>query len=247
MKRVKEVPQDLLDFMESRRQPTAAQFNKLNIFCTYPVRAVKMKILRFREDNEAFCTVIIPAVDVYVTENAMLKKGFLKRDAVSYFVSGTHKAFPYGHVYRDSGYVCLGNIFVPSAVPERSSAMPLETLFLHNDRNLSHGNSHLSIDDAMEKEIFKCMAENGIKCTRLSRKVESKNDIIANDEIWNLAADVAEQKPLPEALAIMSSVYGIVFREERRKEEEKRRQEELKALEGNQAQNAEETDREEEE
>lgn len=231
MKRVKEVPQELLEYMERRHTSVKVQLNNLNIFCTFPVRAVRMKILRGNDGNEEFCTVIIPAVDIYATEKSLLKKGFLKRDALSYFVAGTHKAFPYGHVYTDSGYVCLGSIFVPSAVPERSACMPLETLFLHNDRNLSHGNSHLHIDGKMEKDILTVISDNRINRSRLAWHVEEGRDIIKNDEIWNLAADVAEQKPLPEALAIMSSIYNIIFRDERKKEEEKHKQEQAEAQE----------------
>lgn len=228
MKRIKEVPPDLLAYMDNRKKAVESAFKQLNILCTFPVRAVRMKILRDMDEEEIFHTVIIPAVDVYATERAILKKGFLKRDALSYFVSGTHKAFPYGHVYTDSGYVCLGSIFVPSAVPEYSAAMPIETLFLHNDRNLSHGNSHLFIDREMAKDIESVMRLHHINPSFFARKVRDGVDIIRNDEIWNLSADVVEQKTLPEALSIMESIYSIIFREERKKEEEKRKQEEEK-------------------
>lgn len=226
--------------MENRNQ-ASKQFDKLNIFCTFPVRAVRMKILRDHGmfESEEFCTVIIPAVDVYVTEKAMLKKGFLKRDALSYFVSGTHKAFPYGHVYDQSGYVCLGSIFVPSAVPERSAAMPIETLFLHNDRNLSHGGSFLYIDEDMEKDIMTFLASKKISMLDLSlraRDVRPKVNIISCDGIWNLSADIVELKPLPEALSIMETIFAIIFREEKKKEEEKKQKEQEEAENGGQPQ-----------
>lgn len=214
MKREKEIPATLLAWLAARKsQVNKKVFDTLDIYCTVPVRAVKMRILKEKNDGERFATVIIPAVDVYTTDKAMLKEGYLKRDHLSYFISETRKVFPYGHIYADSGYVCLGSIFVPSAVPERSSTLPLETLFLHNDRNLSHGNSHLTISPEQSDKIHTIMEQNRINLEKRSDRVVSKPgaDIIKYDEIWCLSACVAEQKPLPEALRIMSAVYDVVF------------------------------------
>lgn len=215
MKREKEVPAELLAYLEAHKLQNNKSFNKLEIFCSVPVRAVRMKILSGKYNNdESFRTVIIPPVDVYTTDKAELKKGYLKRDALSFFIGGTHKVFPYGHIYAKSGYVCLGSIFVPSAIPERSVTMPLETLFLHNDRNLAHGESHLFITSKQEDAINKIMNDNKIKLSKLGLEVADGNDIIKNDEIWNLSADVAEQKLLPDALRIMEKVYEVIFKNE---------------------------------
>lgn len=219
MKRESEIPADLLAYLEHQKQMRQSRvMNTLDIFCAVPVRAAKMKMFKNKnKDTESFRMAIVPAVDVYTTNKAVLAKGFLKRDALSFFISGTRKVFPYGHIYAESGYVCLGNIFVPSAVPMESPTMPLETLFLHNDRNLSHGNSHLFIDGGQAYDISIVMEDSGIRLSKLAKTVieEPGCDIIANDEIWSLSADVADQKPLPEALHIMSDVYGIVFGKEK--------------------------------
>lgn len=215
MKREKEVPADLLAYLKEQKEKKAT-LSQMNIFCTYPVRAVKMKVLLSKEMikndvAEGFRTVIIPSIDVYASNKPRLKDGFLKRDALSFFVSGTRIPMPFGHVYAESGYVCLGTIFVPSAVPERAVSMPIETLFLHNDRNLSHGNSHLYITKEKCDKIWDIIKLNRIKPCGLGERVEDKRDIIKNDEIWNLSADVADQKSLPDALYIMSQVYDIIF------------------------------------
>lgn len=222
MKREKEVPQELLAYLEQHRNQVKKVFNTLNIFCSIPIRAVRMRIFRDTKDNQKFCTVIIPAVDVYTTDKAVLKAGFLKRDALSYFIGGTHHVFPYGHIYASSGYVCLGNIFVPSAVPERAATMPIETLFLHNDRNLGHGNSHLFITSDQYKAIISVIIKNNIALSKLGSNVKPGIDIIQNDEIWNLSADVADQKPLPAALSIMSDIYDIIFKEQPNESEEQK-------------------------
>lgn len=213
MKREKEIPVELLKWLETQNQRrTIKEFNNLEMFYTTPVRAVKMKILGDDWEDE-FHTVIIPAIDIYITERAFLKKGFFKRDALYFFVAGTHTPFPYGHIYANSGAICLGSIFVPSAVPERSPAMPIETLFLHNDRNLSHGNSHLHIEQEKVAAIENIITDTNVKLSNLSKSVLTKSDIdiIANDGIWNLSADVAKQKRLPEAINIMKNIYNIIF------------------------------------
>lgn len=225
MKREKQVPASLINYLKKQKDRNMRAFTSRDVFCTLPVRAVRMKMLVDKKDSdeleEDFRTAIIPAVDVYTTDKAILKAGHLKRDALSFFVAGTTKAFPYGHVYDGSGNVCLGTIFVPSAVPERSATMPIETLFLHNDRNLSHGNSHLIVKAEQVRLIERIIKDNKINLSPLSTGVRASADIIKHDEIWSLSADVADQKPLPEALRIMTRIYDIIFEEYRRTKEEK--------------------------
>lgn len=212
MKRKKEVPADLLAYLKKQDEMKKVALSKLYMLCTMPVRAVKMKMLIDEvSGNDKFRTAIIPAVDIYVSNNPILKEGFLRRDSISYFVAGTRLPFPYGHVYASSGYVCLGNIFVPSAVPIYSASMPIETLFLHNDRNLSHGGAHLAITEEMEKDIKSIIHKERITLSGMACRVKAKRNIIAGDEIWNLSADVASQADLPRALDIMERIYAVMF------------------------------------
>lgn len=217
MKREKEVPAELLAYLKHCKEdiPSKKIFNTLDKFCTMPVRAAKMKMLD-GNGGEKFRTAIIPPLDVYVTGKAEFKKGFLKRNALSYFIADTHKVFPYGHIYRDSGYVCLGNIFVPSAVPKRSLTMPIETLFLHNDRNLNHGNSYLVINTGQAAALSVVVKQSGIKLSGLAQEVLKKpgTNIIKSDQIWVLSADAADQLLLPDALSVMADIYGIIFKME---------------------------------
>ena len=209
MKREKEVPADLLAYLKKQEEMKQAALSKLDILCTMPVRAVKMKMLIDE----------VSAVDIYVSNNPILKEGFLRRDSISYFVAGTRLPFPYGHVYASSGYVCLGNIFVPSAVPIYSASMPIETLFLHNDRNLSHGGAHLTITEDMAKDIKDIIHKECITLSGMARHVKADRDIIAGDEIWNLSADVASQADLPRALDIMERIYAVMFVKKEENEE----------------------------
>lgn len=214
MRREKEMPADVITWLESQKQVNEIKYlNNLTLFCSMPVRAAKMKM--FDSNCEAmFRTAIIPATDIYVAKSAMLGEGLFKRDSLYFFIANTATSFPYGHVFANSGGICLGNIFVPSAVPCHSPAMPLETLFLHNDRNLSHGDSHLKIDEPTAIEIERIMNHNDIQLSEYAKRVISSPgvDIIAYDEIWILSADVAVSRPLPEAIRIMQEVYDLIFK-----------------------------------
>lgn len=229
MKREKEVPLSLIDYLSKKKNREENQkIKSLDLICSVPVKAVKMRIYDGHKTNESFCTVIIPPVDIYAAGEAELRPGFLRRDILAYMIAGTKKVFPYGHVYASTGYICLGSIFVPSAVPERSPSMPLETLFLHNDRNLSHGNSHLFIRKEQASAIDDIIKKNDIMLNVLGSRVvnEPGIDIIKNDEIWNLSVCVARQKMLPEALDIMEKIYDIVFEISKNSEKEEERQNE---------------------
>lgn len=227
LKREKEVPKDLLAYLEQKQQRVqAAAFDGLHHFISYPEREVKMKIMRDTQEGfqDGFHSVIIPAVDVFTRgKSPLLRPGFLKRDALLFFVGGTKEAFPFGHVYHDSGSICLGSLFVPSAVPEYAPAMPLETLFLSNDRNLNHGRGRLIVEKAEVCAVMQLLSGAGIQLSQGSFIKEEKN-LLMNDMIWNLSADVAEQKPLPEALSVMASVYAIIFKtaKERAQEQEEK-------------------------
>lgn len=213
MKREREMPADVITWLESQKQVNEIKYlNNLTLFCSMPVRAAKMKMFD-SNCGTMFGTAIIPATDIYVANRAMLGEGLFKRDSLYFFIASTATSFPYGHVFANSGGICLGNIFVPSAVPCHSPAMPLETLFLHNDRNLSHGDSHLKIDEPTAIEIERIMNQNDIQLSEYAKRVISSPgvDIIAYDEIWILSADVAVSRPLPEAIRIMQDVYDLIF------------------------------------
>ena len=80
MKREKEVPADLLAYLKKQEEMKQAALSKLDILCTMPVRAVKMKMLIDEvSGDDKFRTAIIPAVDIYVSNNPILKEEFLRQ------------------------------------------------------------------------------------------------------------------------------------------------------------------------
>lgn len=213
MKREKEVPAGLIRYIKEARHEMEVEFEQPNLFCTVPVRMARMRIVTDADYKEEFRNVIVPAVDVYVTgKTARLREGYINRDAMSYFVAGTRKSFPFGHVYNGSGKLCLGTVFVPSAISERSVTLPLETLFLHNDRNLSHGGSSLYLSETEIEEIHTLLDSYGIKLSYLAQSIQKGVNVIAKDEIWNMSVDVAKQMALPRALEVMEQVYAVIFK-----------------------------------
>lgn len=222
MEREKEIPEDFFKWLENQKNPKVEDaFDSIKILCTMPDRAVKMRVLDDKDEDQ-FRTVIIPSIDICVLKkNAILKKNFLKRDALYFFLSGTGTPFPYGHVFSNSGSICLGNLFVPSAVPKMSPAMPLETLFFHNDRNLSHGGAYLYIEEKAADMIKDMMKHENITLSKHAKDLfVGSRDALIHDGIWCLSADVADQRPLPEAIAIMTRVYDIIFRRNKQSKKE---------------------------
>lgn len=217
MRRLKEVPETVLNHLRSEHERALqAVFAGYVRYQSFPVRPVRMRVRRESEDADALETVVIPATDVYVKRGGFLDEDHIDRDAITYSVSGSGTPFPYGHIYQASGHVCLGSIFVPSRISRYCPAQPLETLFLHNDRNTGHGGARLSLLAGQSVRIATVLAVNGITLSKdAERCLKETYNVIKDDSLWLLSAEVYRKKPFFEALRIMGQVYDIVFQKER--------------------------------
>ena len=196
---------------EAEKASILSKMGQVTKFCTTPVRSVKMAL--YRDGRHQMEMVIIPAVDIYVKERTFFNDGqFLSREGILYYVADTKKAFPLAHVYKDSGHLCLGNIFVPSKVPLHSPQQPLETLFLHNDRVLSHGGASLQLEHDVKQQILAILLFNNIELSDSTLdEFKTLKELLAEDTIWKLSAEVYQQKDLLNALSIMTQIYNIIF------------------------------------
>ena len=217
MKKYDNVPDEILAALQAQKEERAAlaalnKLGKKKCICTLPVRVAKMNILRGEKTNMEM--VIVPATDIYASPEAFFDGGqFLDRNGMSYFIADTLKAFPLGHVYTGSGHICLGNIFVPAKVPIHSPQEPLETLFLHNDRRLSHGGASLILDGTTIQSIKMLLLMNGVDlCEEILQELKSGRELLSDDLIWKISVEVQQQKPLLDALNLMSQVYDLIFR-----------------------------------
>lgn len=214
MRRVAEIPKTVLQTIEQNQRNQVLKVGReYNHYCDLPIRPVKMRIKDIDSDETKLRTTIVPATTIYIAPDGFIDKDTLDRNAITYAVTKTNKPFPYGHIYRGSGHVCLGNIFVPSKISKYNPQQPLETLFLHNDRNLNHGDSYLFLDVSQMANIKYVLVSRKIEITAniLFALTDSAANMIKEDQIWILAAEIYNQKPIMEALQIMAEIYDIIF------------------------------------
>lgn len=214
MKRMKEVPKSVLDYIRNENESNISDIKAIKKsyihFCTFPVRPARMKILG--ENGASFRQTIVPATTVYVRKGAFLDEEHIDRDCLSYFVAGTGRPFPLAHVYSGSGSICLGSIFVPNKISIYTPQLPLETLFLHNDRVLSHGHASLMLDEETVDDVLYILASSNIVLGKDIKKfIILGYNLLKDDIIWQVAAAVYQQKGLKNALELMGTIYNCIF------------------------------------
>ena len=214
MKRLDHVPEQVLEKIKTdHERAVECILEKYQLYESLPVRPVRMRMFRSSTGTDFLAQTIVPATSIYLSKHAFFDEEHIDRNAITYTVSGTKKPFPYGHIYAASGHVCLGSIFVPSKISRYSPQQPLETLFLHNDRNLGHGNAKLFLTEAQLKKIAECLEDNGVQMSKdAGDSLRPCHNVLQDDGIWLLGADVYSQKEdLQEAVRIMETVYSIIF------------------------------------
>ena len=195
-------------------------------YCVLPIRISRMRIQR--GDRSSLEETFVPWTTVFVKPNGFLDEDHIDRDALTYTITNTKRPFPYGHIYAGSGHICLGSIFVPSKVPRYSPQQPLETLFLHNDRNVNHGGASLTVS---KEQLF--LIDDLLKRSGASISKETKGafhpgiNLVATDGLWLLGADICHQGTFWEGRALMEKIYGILFPE--KEEEIQEKKEEMEA------------------
>lgn len=214
MKRLDTVPAQVLAAMKTDHERAMdSVLKRYQLFCTIPIRPVRMNVLRTIENREGLEQVIVPATSIHLKPNGYLGKDVLNRDALTYSIAGRKQPFPYGHIYQNSGHVCLGSIFVPSRISRFCPQQPLETLFLHNDRNLNHGHAHLRLSEQQVIQIREQLKQFHISLSvDADQSIVSDHDILKDDGLWIMSADIYQQaKTLQQALACMQQIYQIIF------------------------------------
>lgn len=84
--------------------------------------------------------------------------------------------------------------------------VPLETIFLHNDRNKSHGNPAINFDNSQKKLI-----DTWLKTEKLPYDVD--HDWVSKDTLWKIGRDLLEKyKEKEEAFYIAETLFKLVFK-----------------------------------
>ena len=145
---------------------------------------------------------IIPPMSIYISK--ITECGVVSSD-IDYRITYNGQTFPLGHVYGNSGYLCLGNIPVPKFVSEYDLMSPLETLFLYNDRNQNHGEPKLNIDSDKHLKILNWCVRHGVNI------ISEKHDYIAHDTVWDIGHQLLEQYTTEKAYELADELFKIIF------------------------------------
>lgn len=213
MKKEQVVPQSVLDTIQSESQRAIMTMLKgYTDYTTLPIRVAGMRIDR-PSRGMAVEPVIVPATIIYLSPNGVHDEDTIYTEALKYVIQNTSKPFPFGHVYTSTGHLCLGDIFVPSKISKYNPQQPLETLFLYNDHNTSHGSAKVVLTPTTVDRVLAYIHEAGIDITSdIEKTFLADINLIANDAIWILSAEVASQTSnLGKALVIMENVYSQIF------------------------------------
>lgn len=215
MKKLDAIPHEVLEHIQSEHERALAKvLTGETAIAKLPARIVQMRILRPNQDLSSIETVVAPPVHVYIAKDRVIDNTLLTTASIRYVLPYTGEPFPYGHIFKSSGYVCLGSIFVPSVVSIYNPQQPLETLFLHNDRNTGHGGASITLTEQIINDVRDLLAYHDIRFTSdVERTFVSQQNILRNDALWILSADIVRQIPdMLVATDIMEHIFRIVFR-----------------------------------
>lgn len=149
---------------------------------------------------------IIPSMDLYISD--VTNKGVISSH-IEYRISYNNTTMPFGHVYGQSGCLCLGNIPVPPFVDPHNLMDPLETLFLYNDRNINHGGAKLPITPEQDRAVRRLAT-----CYNIEVNTQDCH-YIENDTVWDLCAQLLEKYNIFDAFLIADKLFTIVFEREK--------------------------------
>ena len=216
MKIETKVPDILTSYLETEHEKALrSMFHGKDFAMTLPMHTSNFALLNddntanYQIGNTKIKKVIIPPLNIYINKR-LIKDNMIPRNGIEYRIKYNNQPFPIAHVYGDSGYLCLGNIFVPSYVPLYSPQTPLETLFLHNDRYIAHGHPKLIISKKDKQYIYDYV-ENKLN-TKINIPIDK--DWIRHDTLWRISNLVFEEsKNTKESFEIMENVFKIVFKQ----------------------------------
>lgn len=178
-----------------------------------PMHTANMRVFDAFNGNESIREVIVPDLLVSVERNGInMDKQQIKKNAIGYQIASNGAAVPLAHIYSGSSRLCLGNIFVPPFVPQNSPQQPLETLFLHNDRNIGHGHPKIPMTIKQLTEVQDIL--HGVGIDEVNTDYTSPTSWVLNDTLWNIGHALLQKDPTiyrDDAFATMKKIIRIVF------------------------------------
>lgn len=208
MKKTKEATPELLEAIKSvHEKALSALLHDKSIAQIIPIHTAMMNVLLPNGETDTVQT-IIPEMAIYTKTNS---KTTVARDAIEYRITYNNAPFPLAHVYGNSGFLCLGSVYVPPVVPIHSPQLPLETLFLYNDRVLGHGNPKIPLSSDQKKDVYDYLKREFPAFSSADVDLKVVN-WVAHDTLWRLGHYVLEHaNDTDKAYEIMEQVFKLVF------------------------------------
>lgn len=149
-------------------------------------------------------TVVPP---IKLTSSQKPKNGEYITGYIHYYLGmGDERSFPLAHIFA-GGSICVGSLPIPAKTPEFDPLLPLETLFLYNDRRISHGSPKIIVDGKMASQIKEILSDHNVNV----KMAISPGKWHADDSLWELGAQVIADKKEDEALIIMHQIFNVIF------------------------------------
>ena len=171
-----------------------------------PMHTANMRMLDTENGGTSIRRTIIPEVLITVNPSA-IKDGMISRHGLHYTIAQNKQAFPIAHVYSGGGSLCLGGIFVPAFIPKYSPQQPLETLFLHNDRHVSHGNPQLPVSEEQRRAIVEIV----YSLNKVFPIDVHHDEWVKKDTLWRIGEYMLNHYTKEQAFKIMNDIFIILF------------------------------------
>lgn len=200
--------QRLKNTLESENERALRRMMRDKQSILIPMHTANMRMLDTDEHGSetSIRRTVIPEVLITINPTAV-KDGMISRHGLHYTLAQNKQAFPIAHVYSGGGSLCLGGIFVPAFIPKYSPQQPLETLFLHNDRHVSHGNPQLPVSDEQRQAIVEIV----YTLNKVFPIDVHHNEWVKKDTLWRIGEYMLNHYPKEQAFKIMNDIFIILF------------------------------------
>lgn len=155
MKTLTELPAYLDTYKEIRAKGEKGELQGVGFqsYVETPPLPVGMNLLQQNGKTEVR-TTLLPPLSICLQAGGKTKTGDLYTNKLLYFIRGTRTTLPMAHIYQASGHLCIGSLFLPKTVSPHHPMLPVEVLARNNDRNVSHGNACVRIDEGQKWELL---------------------------------------------------------------------------------------------
>lgn len=200
--------QRLKNTLESENERALRRMMRDKQSILIPMHTANMRMLDSDEHGSetSIRRTVIPEVLITINPTAV-QDGMISRHGLYYTLAQNKQAFPIAHVYSGGGSLCLGGIFVPAFIPKYSPQQPLETLFLHNDRHVSHGNPQLPVSDKQRQAIVEIV----YTLNKVFPIDVHHDEWVKKDTLWRIGEYMLNHYTKEQAFKIMNDIFIILF------------------------------------